>query len=79
MKYKTGRKAMSWLLSLALVLGIVFGLTQTALAAPSGTELTAGGGTLSEGSYYLGSDITLTNNIIVNSGSVTIDLNGHGL
>ncbi|MCD7922027.1 MAG: hypothetical protein LUG27_06275, partial [Clostridiales bacterium] len=46
----------------------------------SGTALTAEGGTLAEGSYYLAEDITLETDITVASGTtVSIDLNGHTL
>lgn len=54
-------------------------ITKNSFAA-TGTILTSAGGSLESGSYYLNSNITLTNNIVVPSGkTVTIDLNGYVL
>ena len=44
----------------------------------TGTKLT-NGGTLSAGTYYLDGDLTLTNNIRIESGDVVLNLNGHTL
>lgn len=63
---------------------IAFILPAAALAAEPNfdgwTELSADGGTLSGGTnYYLNEDVTLTTNLTINSGEVTLDLNGHVL
>lgn len=42
-------------------------------------QITSAGGTLASGNYYLADDITLTSDLIVNSGTVNICLNGHVL
>ena len=52
-------------------------LSYANLYAATGTALNNAGGNLSSGSYYLNSNITLTNNIVIPAGNqVTIDLNG---
>ena len=77
-KSATARAAAA-LCALALVLGAA--LAPGSAWAAEGTELTSDsftGGTLSEGTYYLGEDIELTSNVTVAS-EVTLDLNGHTL
>ena len=52
----------------------------TALASYEGDKLPTGGGSLASGTYYLDSDMTLTNYITVATGSdVVINLNGFSL
>ena len=41
--------------------------------------MTAEGGTLADGSYYLSADMTLQNNITIKEGNVTLCLNGYML
>ena len=91
MKRKMASKALSLLLTLCMVIGLLPGMALTASAeeAPhnhsSGwTELTnkivsASGGYLASGNYYLSDDLTLTNNLIINGQKVTICLNGNVL
>lgn len=85
MKRKTASKALSLLLTLCMVLGLLPGMTLTASAAEGThdhsqgwTELTAGGYPKS-GNYYLSDDLTLSSNLIINGQNVTICLNGHVL
>ena len=84
MRHKTERKALSWLLSFALTLGLIPGMTLTALAADNTNATTwaeiqtvfTSGGTVK-----LGADVKADNNdsgLIIPSGvTVTLDLNGH--
>lgn len=86
------KQVLSWLLSLALTLSLLSSMGSTALAAnetsirmlngnlvKGSSEWTANGGNyqLSEGTYKLDSDITISNFLI--AGAVTLDLNGHGI
>ncbi len=69
-------------LAVLLTLCMIFALLPTfALAdgeTPSGTALTAAGGALTTGSYYVPSNLTLTAGFTIAAGNtVTIDLNGH--
>ena len=55
-------------------------LYPTNLFCAEGTILTNAGGNLNTGSYYLNSNITLINNIVIPEGkNVTLDLNGYVL
>lgn len=57
-----------------------YDLNGVEVLTPSGTILNSSGGTLSNGDYYLNTDITLTTHLTVSAGTkVTIDLNGHVL
>ena len=48
--------------------------------AVEGTPLTSAGGELTDGSYYLDQDVTLTDNLTVpENATVTLDLNGFTL
>ncbi|MCD7846933.1 MAG: hypothetical protein LUG49_02705 [Oscillospiraceae bacterium] len=71
------KKLLAVVLTLCLA---VVAMTVMAFATSLGTALTNEGGQLSSGNYYLNSDVTLTNNIVISSGNtVTIDLNGYTL
>lgn len=50
-------------------------ITQARATTPTGTILSASGGTLSNKEYYLNDNINLTTNLTI-TGNVTIDLNG---
>lgn len=90
MKRKRASKALSLLLTLCMVLGLLPGMTLTASATddthdhslPEWKALTAetvNGGYPYSGKYYLSDDLTLTKNLIINGQNVTICLNGHVL
>ena len=71
-----GRRGLSILLTLCLLLGLSAGLAVPAAAA----ELPNTGGILSEDTYTLTGNVKLeTNNLTINSGNVTIDLAGYTL
>ncbi|MCI5898427.1 MAG: hypothetical protein MRZ82_05445, partial [Firmicutes bacterium] len=86
MKRKRASKALSLLLTLCMVLGLLPGMALTASAeegthdhSSGWTALTANGGYPTSGNYYLSDDLTLTNNLIINNQNVTLCLNGHVL
>ena len=90
MKRKRASKALSLLLTLCMVIGLLPGMTLTASATddthdhslPEWKALTAetvNGGYPYSGKYYLSDDLTLTKNLIINGQNVTICLNGHVL
>ena len=63
-----------------LILMFFIILYPSTIFGATGTVLTKAGGSLASGSYYLSSNISLTNNITVGSGkTVVIDLNGYTL
>ena len=82
MKNKTGRKLLGLLLTLALVLGLMPGMSLTARAADStvSTESDLRNALSSSGTatVTLGTDITITSTLNV-AGKKTLDLNGHGI
>ena len=68
------------LLTLALVLGLIPGMSLTALADDTtGTQITPETTTLSTGTYYLSGDVALNSEMRITSGNVVINLNGHTL
>ena len=69
------------LLFCALIAGFALqpAATQAAADDAEGTALTAEGGALSSGSYYLDSDLALESDLSVNGTEVVIDLAGHTL
>ena len=71
------KKLAGMILGFAMVFTLMAGVPTTAQAA-SGTVLAKDGGTLSSGTYYLNSNITLTENITI-SGNVNLYLNGYVL
>ena len=73
----TKKRIFGILLSLALVLGLMIGMSATAYAEPAGTGISS----LPEqaGTYYLTQDITIDSTWSVPSGTTTLDLNGHGI
>ena len=85
MKRKTASKALSLLLTLCMVVGLFPAVTITASAeevthdhsSPEWTALSANGGALGAGKYYLSGDLTLNNNLIINGVEVTLCLCGH--
>ena len=103
MKQKLGRKLLSFLLTLAMVVGLMPGMGMTAKADADawtsikmdGTQLKKGDQnwdvedsnidgigkklSLPAGNYRLDSDIQTEGAIVVNSGTVNFDLNGHGI
>ena len=91
MKRKTANKALSLLLTLCMVIGLLPGVTLTASAeeAPhdhssgwkelTNTIVSTRGGFLESGNYYLSEDLTLTKNLTISGQDVTICLNGHVL
>ncbi|MBR4575759.1 MAG: hypothetical protein IKO25_01010, partial [Clostridia bacterium] len=102
MKQKTGSKLLSFLLTLAMVVGLMPGMSLTAKADEwtsikmDGTQLKKGSQdwnvesdsdidgiekklSLPAGNYRLDSDIQTGGAIVVNSGTVNFDLNGHGI
>jgi hypothetical protein len=76
MKQKLGRKLLSFFLTLALVVGLVPGMSLTARADDwsTGTSLPT-----SAGSYKLTTDISISSTWTVPAGTTTLDLNGHAV
>ena len=80
MKQKTGRKLLSFLLTLAMVVGLMPGMSMTALADDTtGAQITADMTNLTAGTYYISSDTTINGELQVSAGTVVINLNGHTL
>lgn len=80
------KRILSMLLTLCMVIGLLPGMAISASAeegphdhSQGWTELTAKGGSLAAGKYYLSGDLTLTNFLGINGQDVTICLNGHVL
>lgn len=68
------------LLSLAMVLGLMPGMSLTVYATPTGTEVTQYTGLPnSAGTYYLSENISIDSTWTVPSGTTTLDLNGYGI
>ena len=76
-KRKFGRKLLGFLITLAMLVGLMPGYS---LVAEAAAPILATGGNLFAADYELTVDVKLTNNITIPNGSVvSIDLNGHGL
>ena len=68
------------LLTLALVLGLIPGMSLTALADDTtGTQITPDTTAPSAGTYYLSGNVALNSEMKITSGDVVINLNGHTL
>ena len=88
-KRKLGRKLLSFLLTLAMLVGLMPGMGLTAYAASEehihgdNISFTAWDGTTSlpnnAGSYYLTADVTLSSEWSVPSGETNLCLNGHSV
>ena len=75
-----GRVLLSFLLALAMAIGLVPGMSLTAFAdGTTGTELTADTTNPTAGTYYLDSDVALNSEMKITSGDVVINLNNHTL
>ena len=88
MKHATRNKALSWILTLALLLGLLPGMAGTAKAAPSGQAWSRSNSLPNtSGTYYLTQDVTITGTWRIGGTgyvpggpfSITLDLNGHGI
>ena len=76
MKCKPFNRAFAALLSAMLIVSFL----PITVFAVEGTPLTSAGGELTDGSYYLDQDVTLTDNLTVpENATVTLDLNGFTL
>lgn len=77
---KTKKRLLSILLSLAMVVGLMPGMSITAYAAPEGTAWTSNNSLpTSSGTYYLTADITISGSWKIPDGTTTLDLNGYGI
>ena len=76
MKCKPFNRAFAALLSAMLIVSFL----PITVFAVEGTPLTSAGGKLTDSSYYLDQDVTLTDNLTVpENATVTLDLNGFTL
>ncbi len=82
MEHKRRTKALSWLLSLAMALSLLPGMSLTALAEGHDHSTWTATGSLptdAAGNYYLTADVTISSTWNVPTGETNLCLNGHGI